>query len=188
MIGLIHAILFEMIDSLAGSDGVLEVKRRAGVGDDKVFQIDEAYDDPEWRRLLGAACEVLGVGPAEAEAAYADFFIRDAQERWPAWFARSRTAREFLERQPQIHNSFATSLLIPAMRQDVTDKFTIVRQPSGFLMKYASPNRICGLYVALARSLMKHYGDHATIEELHCQKSGDPACEIQVTWPAMGAP
>lgn len=124
MIGLIHMILFDTIESLAGAEAVREVKRRAGVGNDRVFGMNEVCDDAEWQRLLGAACDVLGVTQAQAEEVYADQFVRDAQRRWPAWFAMARTAREFLERQPGIHNTFATSVL-EAARQAVVDKFAI---------------------------------------------------------------
>ena len=56
--------------------------------------------------------EVLNTTQEQAEEAYADFFCKDALERWPTWFTMSKNAREFLEKQPRIHHGFATSVRI----------------------------------------------------------------------------
>jgi hypothetical protein len=187
MIGLIHKTLFGLIEHLAGGDAVAEVKRRAGVPADQVFRLDEAYDDGEWQRLLEAACQVLRVPQCQAEEAFADFFCRDALRRWPTWFAMSRSAREFLERHPSIHNSFATGVRDPATRQAIGDKFDLRKYPGELVMHYRSPNRLCGLYMALARWIIRHYGDQADVEETRCLKKGDRACEVHVRWPQAGA-
>jgi hypothetical protein len=186
MIGLIHKTLCSLIEQLAGRDAVAEVKRRAEVPADKVFRLDEAYDDGEWQRLLAATCAVLHVTQPQAEEAFADFFCQDALRRWPTWFAMSRSAREFLERHPAIHNSFATGVRDPATRKAVSDKFDLKKLPGELVMHYRSPNRLCGLYVALARRIIGHYGDQATVEETRCMKKGDPACEVHVRWSHPG--
>ncbi len=187
MVGLIHMVLFGLIEAMAGAEAILEVRRRAGVPPDKVFRMDEAYDDAEWQRLLAAACAVLEVTPAQAEQAFAEFFLRDALGRWPAWFAMSRNAREFLERQPKIHRSFASSVLDSAARQAIVEKFHVDSRPSELIVSYASPNQLCGLYVALARAVIRHYGEQATVEETRCCKRGDPQCEVHIGWPESGA-
>ena len=70
----------------------------AGVPEERQFRINEAYDDEEWQRLLAATCEVLDITQEQAEQAYADFFCKDAQQRWPRWFQMSENGRQFLER------------------------------------------------------------------------------------------
>ena len=52
MVGLMQKLLFDLLESTAGADAVVEVRRRAGVPEDKEFRIDEDYGDEEWRRLL----------------------------------------------------------------------------------------------------------------------------------------
>ncbi len=186
MVGLIHKALFSLIESAAGSDAVLEVKRRAGVPGDKVFRMDEAYDDAEWQRLLAGTCQVLGITQSQAEQAFADFFCRDALKRWSTWFAMSHNAREFLERQPRIHNSFATGVRDPATHKAIADKFNMEARATELVMRYRSPNQLCGLYMALARWVINHYGDQATVEETRCLKKGDPECEVHICWAEAG--
>jgi hypothetical protein len=49
----------------------------------------------------------------ELEIVYAEYFGRDSLRRWPVWFSMSANAREFLERQQTIHNTFATGVRDP---------------------------------------------------------------------------
>lgn len=182
MVGLIQKLLFDLVELADGTEAVAEVKRRAGVPEDKEFRMDEAYDDQEWQRLLAAACEVLNVTQEQAEEAYADLFFKDALRRWPMWFQMSRNAREFLERQPRIHNGFATGVQDPGARQSINDKFQLEKHKGELVMHYRSPNQLCGLYKALAHRISNHYGEKASIEETRCLKQGDPECEIHISW------
>lgn len=182
MVGLVQKLLFDLIEASAGREALSEVKHRAQVPEDKVFHIGEVYDDDEWRRLFTATCEVLNITPEQAEEVYADFFLKDGLKRWPTWFQMSKNSREFLERQPAIHNSFATGLQDPAARCAMNDKFRLEKSEAELVVHYRSPNRHCGLYKALARWIMKYYGDSGTIEESCCLKKGDPECEIHIRW------
>lgn len=188
MIGLIHKTLFGLVEAAAGPEAVREVRIRAGVPADQYFAMNQAYDDGEWQRLLAAACEKLGVTPEQAEEAFAEFFLRDALTRWPAWFAMSPTARALLERQPRIHNSFATGITDQAIRDSILDKFRVESRPAELVVTYASPNRLCGLYSALARAVIRHYGEQATVEETRCCKRGDPCCEFHIRWRESESP
>lgn len=188
MVGLIHRALFSLIESTAGHDAVAEVKRRANVPEDQAFLADVAYDNAEWQRLFANACDVLGLSQSQAETAFADFFGHDALLRWPTWFEKSHNAREFLERQPNIHRSIATAVRNPATRKEIAHKFNLEKRDQELVMHYRSPNQLCGLYIALAKWIINHYGDQATIEETRCLKQGDPECEIHIRWSPPGAP
>ena len=182
MVGLIQKLLLDLVESAATSDQVAEVKRRAGIPPDMEFRIDETYDDEEWRRLLAATCEVLEITQEQAEEEFADFFFRDMVKRWPTWLQMAKSSREFLERQPLIHNGFATGMQEPAKRDAINDKFRIESADDELVVRYCSPNRLCGLYKALARSVFSYYGDQAAIHETQCLKNGDSACEIHICW------
>ncbi len=184
MVGLVHKILFEFLEETAGTAVVLEVKRKAGVDEDKAFRMDEVYDDQEWQRLFSATGDVLGVTQDEAETAFAEFFYEDTMKRWPMWFSMSKTAREFLERQPKIHNGFATGVRDQNAGQAINDKFDLEQAEHGIVMHYRSPNQLCGLYIALARWIINHYGDDASIDQTKCLKQGDSECEIRIRWAA----
>lgn len=186
MVGLIHKLLFDLVEGAAGSGAVAEVKRRAEVSPEKEFRMNEVYADDEWRRLLEAAFAVLEVTPEQGESAFAEVFLKDALKRWPTWFQQATSARQFLELQPIIHNGFATSVQDSADRAAITDKFNLIPSDDKLVMHYRSPNRLCGLYVKLARGIIDHYGDHASVEHVRCQKDGAPECEIHVRWASQG--
>ncbi len=182
MVGLIQKLLMDLIEESAGADAVAEVMRRAEVPVDRVFRMDEVYEDAEWQRLLGATCAVLDITAEQAEEAYADFFFKDSQRRWPMWFQMSKNAREFLIRQPVIHNGFATGVRDAESRQAITDKFEVEEKDQDLVVHYRSPNKLCGLYMKLAERIINHYGDKATVSEKKCSKNGDVECEIHVQW------
>ena len=187
MVGLIHKILFDLIKTTGGEDAVTKVRERAGIPPDREIKMQVAYDDAEWRGLVAATCEVLQITPQQAEEAYAAFFYKDALQRWPMWFTMSKNSREFLERQPAIHNSLSAGVLDEVARQAVADKFLIQRTSDGIITHYRSENRHCGLYKALARQIIEHYGDEAVIEEHRCQNAGAEECEIVIRWTKLGA-
>jgi hypothetical protein len=187
MVGLICKVLIDLVRTAGGDEAVAKVMQRANVTTGSEFKLSAVYDDAQWQRLLGAACETLAVTPEQAEEAYADFFVKDALARWGTWFHMSRNSREFLMRQPAIHNSLAAGVSEEAQRTAIADKFHIEPTDSGIVTHYRSANGHCGLYKALARRIIAHYGDEAVIEELKCQKQGAEECEIHVRWTRMKA-
>jgi len=182
MVGLIFKVLIELVKTVGGDDAVTKVKLKAQVPPDKDYKLNAAYDDAEWGRMVGATCAVLGLTAEQAEAAYADYFFKDALARWPMWFKMSKNSREFLLRQPAIHNSLAAGISEAAQRSAIADKFRIETTADGIVTHYRSGNGHCGLYKNLARCIVNHYGDEATIEERQCMKHGAAECEIHVRW------
>jgi hypothetical protein len=186
MLGLLPKILLDLVEERAGPQPVSEVKRRSGVPEEKRYRLDTVYADEEWQLLLSAACEVLHLSQDELEIVYADRFGRDAVRRWPVWFQMSKNARQLLERQQTIHNTFATGVRDPAERKGIEDKFRIDMLDSELVTHYRSPNRLCGFYKALARWVLNHYHDDASIDETRCLKRGDSECQIHIRWEATG--
>jgi hypothetical protein len=184
VVGLIQKVLFDLVEQVGGPAAVAEVRLRAGVPEDRRFRLDTVYPDDEWQRLLAATGAVLGKSQEELEHAYADFFGRDSLRRWPVWFEMSANARQFLERQQTIHNTFATGVRDAGARRGIRDKFRLERRPHELVTHYRSPNQLCGLYKALAQWVLDHYREQAAIEETRCTKRGDPECEIHIRWPA----
>ncbi len=182
LVGLICKILIDLVKSAGGDDAVQKVKAAAQLPEDRDYKLNSVYDDSEWRRLFEATCQVLGVTPEQAVQAFADFFLKDALARWPIWFKMSRSSRDFLLRQPAIHNSLASGIAEEAQRKAVADKFCIQETVDGLVTHYRSANGLCGLYQALASRVIAHYGDEATIEERCCALKGAGECEIHIRW------
>lgn len=186
MVGLIQKILLDLIQSLLGEEGVLDVKRRADIPLDKNFKINTAYSDEEWQRLWKSSLEILKVTPEKACNLYADAFYKDVMTRFPMWFKMSKNSYEFLARQPAIHNNFATGVRSQKDRQAITDKFLVEVQDKKLITHYRSPNKLCELYIALAKWLIEYYHDSAVIEEVTCMHSNQPECEIHIQWQKFG--
>jgi hypothetical protein len=182
VVGLIQKVLFDLVDVVGPAGAADEIKRRAGIPTDRTYRIDVVYPDEEWRRLLAAASEVLAIPRAELMDAYAEHFYRDAIKRWPAWWRTSKGARELLERQPVIHNCFAAGVQDPELRQNINDKFVVERAPNELVVHYRSPNRLCDLYLALAKRVLDHYREQATLAQPRCLERGDAECELRVVW------
>lgn len=169
-----------MLDTVArhhGRDAVASTLAAAGIPGERIYGLNRLYDDAEGQRLMAAALARVSVDDI------ADVFVTDTAARFPTWFAMCKTSREFLEMQPEVHNTFAHGLQHPEQRDAVRDKFRLERREQTLVVHYRSPNKLCDLYRAIARRVLVHYQETATIDEPHCMKRGDPACELHICWP-----
>ncbi len=186
MVGLIQKILIDMILGIGGEDALKKIKHAADVPLDKTFQINTVYSDEEWQRLFAATLKVLKLTPEQAEITYGEYFGKDATQRFPTWFKMSKNSYEFLSIQPKIHNCFASSVLDSESRKAINDKFRIEQFPNQLITHYRSPNKLCSLYIVLAKWILNYYHDVALIEEKKCMKSGQDECEIHIQWTQLG--
>ena len=182
MIGIIHQVLFRVIERARGPDAVRLVRARAGVVNDTLYRINEHYPDEEFLRLVEATCIVLEITQQRAEHQLASEFLRFALERFPRFFEMCRSGRELLELQPVIHNSLATGLADPAARHEVRDKFHIDSHADRLVVNYRSANKLAGLYIALAHLVLRHYGDLATVSLTPGGSNEDGEYEIVIQW------
>ena len=97
----------------------------AEIAPDFVFRMNEPYPDTQWQAMFDAACGVLQKTSIEIEHLYAKAFFTFTYEHFRSWYDMCANAREFLELQPMIHNSFATGLREPGARRAVTEKFRL---------------------------------------------------------------
>jgi len=189
MVGIIPKILLNLVGSLAGHEAECKVLKQAGLPGDHVFRLSEVYSDEQWKLLLKASCDCLKISESEALKAYAEAFGQDALARWPKWFAMSKNSKEFLFRQPKLHNYFASGVQDPEARKAITDKFSVEESGSSALIThYHSPNQLCELYVNLGEWVIRHYQDRGTINHKQCMKLGAPECEIHLRWETFHQP
>jgi len=169
-------LLLNAIESRHGHEAVAQTLAEAGLPADRVYQLNEPYADTEAQRLMAAASQRIAVEDI------AEVFFRDTLVRFPTWFAMCKTSRQFLEMQPEIHNTFAHGLQRPQDRDAVRDKFRLEKLDSELVVHYRSPHQLCGMYKAIARLVFKHYQDEATIDEPKCMMRGDAECELRLRW------
>src|SRR5262245_29847866 len=156
MLGYPLKTLMTAIEKLHGREAVVETLREAGLPLDRTYRLDMPYADTEVQRLTAAASQRLSVEDI------AEAFFQDTLARFPTWYAMCQTSRQFLEMQPQIHNTFALGLQRPEERDAVRDKFRLEQLDDELVVHYRSPNRFCEIYKGIARLVFQHYQDKAT--------------------------
>lgn len=186
MIGIIPRLWVHTLRHIGKPEQVAQVLAAVGHPPDFEYALDQPYTDAECAALMQASQTTFQLDEQALFASFAHTFMQDSLQRWPVWFEMSPTARDFLERQPRIHERFNRSLNQRELQSGAyTPKFQITATTSGLQVHYQSPNKLCRLYMAMARELLSHYQDlHATLHETRCMHRDDEACEIHISWPA----
>jgi len=169
-------LLLNAIERIHGPEAVVQTLVEAGLPADRVYRLNEPYADSEAHSLHAAAIKRITTEDI------ATAFFEDTRERFPTWFEMCKSSREFLELQPQIHNTFAVGLQRPEERDAVLDKFRLEKLDDQLIVHYRSPNRLCDMYKAIAKRVFQHYHDKATIDEPFCMNRGDAECELRIRW------
>jgi hypothetical protein len=153
VIGWVPYVMSAFFHHVGGEETCRAILAEAGFDAAIRFRLDASYADAACRRLLDAACARLGVTEAQAFALFAPFFLEHARQAFPAFFSSARTVRDFLLHQPEVHNTLSAGLP-DRERGEVAAKFRIETLPGGELrVFYRSPNRLAGLYAAIALRL-----------------------------------
>jgi hypothetical protein len=173
-------LLLNAIESRHGHEAVIQTLAEAGLPADRNYRLNEPYSDTEAQRLSAAAFKFISLEDV------AKAFFEDTLVRFPTWFEMCKTSRQFLEMQPEIHNTFAHGLQRPEDRDAVRDKFRLEKLDDELIVHYRSPNRLCDMYKAIAQRVFQHYQEEATIEEPRCMKRGDTECELRLRWSSRG--
>jgi hypothetical protein len=176
MLGYPLKLLLNTIEARHGHEAVIQALAEAGIPTDRTFSLNEPYPESEAQRLSAAAFRWITLEDI------AEAFFEDTRARFPRWFEMCKTSRQFLEMQPEIHNTFAHGLQRPEERQAVREKFRLEKLDEELVVHYRSPNLLCDMYKAIAQHVFRHYKDEATIAEPNCMKRGDAECELRIRW------
>ncbi len=182
MIGIIPRILTDMVREQCGEDTLQHIFKAANIPSNRTYHNSHYYDDSEWQSFYEQTKKTLELDEEQTSKAYADAFLSYVLKTFPTWFDMANNSYDFLALQPTIHNSFASGLVDSEKRKAAIDKFSIEKKTKHLITHYRSPNKLCSTYIALAKSVIKHYGDEAEITETKCLKNGDAECELHVKW------
>lgn len=181
MIGLIQKVLVDTIREQGGETALQSIAASSGVSLESEFRIDRDYSDDDCQRLIAATAQQFDLSEEDLYRLYADRFVQASRQLFPRFYQMAGSAREFIERQPRIHATLASSLSSEESRGRVRDKFEVEECGNDLLVTYRSPNRLCGLYQALYQRILQEYGETGGFEVRSCQKRGDAACVFCLT-------
>jgi hypothetical protein len=176
MLGYPLWLVLDAIKRRHGHEALVQTLAEAGLPADRTYRLNEPYADAEAQRLSTAAFQRISMEDI------AESFFKDTLERFPTWFEMCKTSRQFLELQPEIHNTFAHGLQRPEERDAVRDKFRLEKLDDELVVHYRSPNRLCDMYKAIAQHVFRHYQEKATIVEPTCMNRGAAECELRIRW------
>ena len=143
-----------------------------------VYLLSEAYPDERLVSLLERAAELTGIEPEQLLYDFGVFTVEKTFARlYPAFFAISRSAREFmLTVETRIHELVRAT--IPNARPP---QLTVTESgDDSVAILYSSPRRLCILLRGLAEGTARHYGETSEIAEATCMLRGDEACTFDV--------
>jgi hypothetical protein len=185
MIGIIQKVLVELLENVGGNELRTKVMERAGVDPATKYRIDQNYSDAECMRLIEASIAETGHSPEEIYTLYAKAFLDEANKLFPRFFQMSENSQAFLQRQAKIHAIMAAGLRGEQAQKRVTDKFEAGLLDNGDMrVFYRSPNRLCGLFEALAVECGNYYNENVIVNCENCaKKTGSDACVFRLNWP-----
>lgn len=187
MIGWVAHVLADFLEEVGGAGLRAHAVAAAGFEAGVRFRLDADYADAACRAMLDAALARAGLTEEAAFAAFAPYFLARSRDAFPGFFeASGGSVRAFLLHQPETHNVLAAGLREGDSRAAVARKFAVEPTPTGVRLRYRSPNRLAGLYVAVARRLGEEMGQpvSARFEE---GGPGDERCVIAVDIAAVPA-
>jgi len=185
IIGLIQRVLLNTLTKTGGDELRHRVMDRAGVERDRQFRIDTNYSDTECLQLFAMAKEETGCSEDELFKLFATEFVSETRVIFPKFYEQCANSEDFLRRQAAIHSLIGSSVRDEKQKQAINDKFKIEdSSPGNLMVHYNSPNKLCGLYHALAHSVADSFGDKLTVRTVNCAKKNGKGtrCEFLVTW------
>ena len=178
MIVWVPYLLSAFFEEVGGVMARREILADAGLDPEMPFRIDASYADAHCRQMLDVACVRFGITETEAFEQFAPFFLARSRAMFPGFFLHRPTGRAFLLRQPEVHNTLAAGLQ-EGQRTHVAGKFRKEAIPEGVRVFYRSPNRLAGLYAAVARCLGEEFGQSAHVR-FEVGGPGDAECIMVV--------
>ena len=173
-----HGVIFTSFRDYLEAEHGSDIRAKVFEGE-PFFLLSDAYPDELLVALLGKAAATTEQDAGDLLEAFGVFAAaRTFTRLYPAFFAVSRSAREFLLTvETRIHELVRATIPNAAPPQlNVTelgvDRVEIV---------YSSSRRLCRLLRGLAEGTARHYGERTEITELTCMLRGDDACRFEIT-------
>ena len=173
-----HGVIFTSLRDFLDAEHGPDTRAKVFEGE-PLYLLSDAYPDEQFIVLLDRAATVADQDAGDVLEAFGVFTAEQTFVRlYPAFFAVSRSTREFLLTvETRIHE------LVRATIPNAAPPHLTVSELDGERVEifYTSPRRLCRLLRGLAEGTARHYGERTEIVEPICMLRGDPACRFEIT-------
>jgi hypothetical protein len=145
---------------------------------DRIFEMNEAYDDAWFAAQLERVIGVTGESPADVEREFGAFAARKTfAALYPSYYEASGDVFTFLLGiEEKIHELVRAT--IPGATPPRLHVHSL--KDLGVLIAYTSERGLCKLLEGLVLGTAAHYGDDVEVEEIQCMHRGEPGCVFTV--------
>lgn len=174
MKGIVFNLLEQLVAREHGEDAWDALLDASGL--DGVYPSLGSYPDEDFRKLVGAASDALGMSPDAVIVWLGRNSIPLFAQRYPRLFEPHDTTRSFVLTLNDIIHPEVRKLYPGA---DVPE-FDFDARDGKLLMGYRSPRKLCSFAEGLLLGAADHFGERLTIAQPSCMKRGDDHCVLEI--------
>ena len=179
MKGIVFNLLEEVVRREHGEDAWDSLLEAAGL--DSAYTSLGSYADEELMKLVVAAASATNTRPDAVLRWFGRKAIPLLAEKYPVFFAGSKSARPFLLTLNEIIHPEVRKLypgaVVPMFDFDAS-------RPDSLLVGYRSERKLCALAQGFVEGAGDHYGEELAFEQLQCMHRGDEKCVFQIGFPS----
>lgn len=152
----------EMIKTKYGEDEWLKILKVSNLPEDTFFYAHHDVEDSAVMNVIQNSCKVLNLSLEKLADAYGVFWMKYASKNYFAFFARTRTAKDFLMQMDRVHTQ-----MTQRMANATPPKFTYEEiSPSKITMTYSSPRNLEVLWIGLIKGVGEYFNERIEIKKL----------------------
>lgn len=163
MKGVIAISLQDLVKSRYGADKWENILVKSGLPKDLVIFGHHDIDDNIIIKVLGNACQVLGLSMQQLGDAFGDYWINTyAKQKYFAFFSGMKNAKDFLLKMNYVH-----SKLTETIENANPPKFTFAEiTDNSVIMNYISNRNLEDIWIGLIKGVGKYFDETISIERL----------------------
>ena len=163
MKGTIAQCLSDLVIKIAGEPVWRGILKTSGLPEDRSFTMNETIDDAAVMTVVKNTCDALNITLAQAADAFGDYWMNEyAPAKYPLFFKKNHSAREFLLDVSKIHD-YMTRSMPGAQPPEFAGEW---ENPNSLVLHYRSQRGLIDFVVGLVKGTAKKYGETVTVEKL----------------------
>ena len=150
MIGVIEKVIVDCLYEAGGEDLRRSVFTEAAIPIDRVYRMDQHYDDTETASLITATLKITGISPQELYDLFSRVFFDVVEDVFPEFLRMSATSEDLVRKQAKIHALIAAGSRKPGQARNRRTSFSCWTAAS--TTSSCATNPTCSYAVFMKRS------------------------------------